>query len=44
MIEKAMASGINANATTIPARVSPLTLENQVCLMDSYMLLPSRWL
>lgn len=29
IIEKAMASGIKANATTIPARISPRTFENQ---------------
>ena len=33
MIEKAMASGIRARATTIPARTSPLTLDNQCSLI-----------
>ena len=30
MIEKAIASGMSANATVTPARTSPLTLKNQV--------------
>ncbi|MCY1538967.1 hypothetical protein D9M68_745330 [compost metagenome] len=33
MIEKAMASGISASATTRPASTSPLRLENQFCLI-----------
>lgn len=34
MMEKAMASGISASATTIPASTSPRTLENHVFLSD----------
>ena len=30
-VEKAMASGISASATTIPASVSPLMFPNQLC-------------
>ena len=35
MIEKAIASGISASATTIPESVSPLMLENHSCLLKS---------
>lgn len=39
MIEKAMASGINASATTIPESKSPLILDSQCCLQeDGYIL------
>ena len=34
IIEKAMASGINASATTSPASRSFLVLENHACLSD----------
>src|SRR5699024_6065577 len=33
IIEKAIASGINASATTIPERISPLTLETHSLLI-----------
>ena len=33
MMEKAIASGISANATIIPARISPLTFENHSFLV-----------
>ena len=41
MIEKAIASGINANATTIPAKISLRTLPSQSCLADSSIILCS---
>ena len=37
IIEKAMASGIRANATTIPASTSPRILESQSLFMCSSM-------
>jgi hypothetical protein len=35
MMEKAMASGIKASATTVPARESPLMFENQSRFIES---------
>jgi hypothetical protein len=39
MIEKAMASGIKAKATTIPARTSAGKFENHSCLILLYNVL-----
>ncbi|MNF96973.1 hypothetical protein D3C84_797840 [compost metagenome] len=40
MIEKAMASGMRARATTRPARMSPRMLENQVCFNEWSIRIP----
>jgi hypothetical protein len=39
MMEKAMASGISASATTVPASKSPRTLPSQSCFLDKKSML-----